>query len=114
MTGAWRARTLQMPQYRAELDLVAVAEDGRLAGYVLGWLNPILGIGHVEPLGVRPDFTGLGIAKALLGELLARFRALGAGLAQVEAAHHNEIAIHAYQAAGFRPVHTVRAFGKLG
>ena len=114
MTGAWRARTLEMPQYRAELDLVAVAKDGRLAGYVLGWLDPIFGIGHVEPLGVHPNFAGLGIAKALLGELLARFRALGVGLAQVEAAHHNETAIHAYQAAGFRPAHTIRAFGKLG
>jgi len=34
MTGGWRARTQWMPQYRAELDLVAVAENGR------GWLRP--------------------------------------------------------------------------
>jgi mycothiol synthase len=113
MTGAWRARTLRMPQYRAELDLVAVAADGRLAGYVLGWLDPVRGTGQVEPLGVHPDFTRMGIGNALLGEVLARFRALGATIAQVEAAHRDDAAIRAYQAAGFRVAHSVRAFGKL-
>jgi mycothiol synthase len=113
MTGTWRARTLQMPQYRAELDLVAVAENGRLAGYVLGWLDPARGIGQVEPLAVHPDFARIGIAKALLREVLARFLAYGATFAQVEAALGDEAAIRTYQAAGFRVTHTVKAFGKL-
>jgi hypothetical protein len=35
-------------QYRAELDLAAVAENRRLAGYVLEQLDPAHGIGPVE------------------------------------------------------------------
>lgn len=113
MTRGWRARTLQMPQYRADLDLVAVAADGRLAGFAVGWLDPARRVGQVEPLGVHPDFTRLGIAAALLSELLARFARLGAETAQVEVAPANMAARRAYQAAGFRQGHTVRAFGKL-
>ena len=55
----------------------------------------------------------MGIGKALLGEVLARFRAHGATFAQVEVAHGDEAAIRTYQAAGFRVTHTVKAFGKL-
>lgn len=113
MTGEWRARTTQMPQYRADLDLVAVADDGRLAGFVVGWLDRARGVGQVEPLGVHPEFARRGIGAALLGELLARFRNLGASVAQVEAEDDNHAAIGAYQRAGFQPAHAVRAYGKL-
>ena len=113
MTGEWRSRTMQMPQYRADLDLVAVAQDGRLAGFVLGWHDAARSIGQVEPLGVHPEFARRGIGAALLGELLARFRRLGAMVAQVEAAAGNFAAIRAYQRVGFRPQHVVRAYGKL-
>jgi mycothiol synthase len=113
MTGSWRSRVLEMPQYRADLDLVAVATDGRLVGFVVGWLDPGRGIGQVEPLGVRPAFTQLGIGKALLSEVLARFRDLGAEVAQVEAEHDDDVAIRAYLASGFRVAHTIRAFGQL-
>ena len=113
MTGEWRARTLQMPQWRADLDLVAVADDGRLAGFVIGWFDGARRVGQVEPLGVHPDFTRRGIGVALLGELLARFRLLGATAAQVEAERGNLAAIGAYERAGFHAAHTVRAYGKL-
>jgi hypothetical protein len=33
MTSEWRARTIRMPQYRPELDLVVSAPDGSLAGF---------------------------------------------------------------------------------
>jgi len=54
----------------------------------------------------------MGIGKALLGGVLGRFRALGATIGQVEAARRDDAAIRAYQAAGFRVAHSVRAFGK--
>ncbi len=102
-----------MLQYRGDLDLVAVTRDGRLAGFVVGWLDPARAIGHVEPLGIHPDFALMGIGKALLREVLRRFRDLGASFAQVEAGHRDAATIGAYQAAGFEPAHSIRAFGKL-
>jgi ribosomal protein S18 acetylase RimI-like enzyme len=71
------------------------------------------GIGQVEPLGVHPEFTRRGVGEALLGELLARFRGHGASLARVETEPGNFAAIGAYQRAGFRVAHAVRAYGKL-
>jgi hypothetical protein len=39
MTVEWRARILVRPEYRSELDCVAVAPDGRLAAFGIGWLD---------------------------------------------------------------------------
>jgi len=78
-----------------------------------GRLDPARGIGQVEPAGVQPEFKRKGIGAALLGELLTRFRGLGATHGQVEAEPGNLAAIRAYQRSGFRLAHTVRACGRL-
>jgi mycothiol synthase len=112
MTGQWRARTLRMPQYRQDLDLVAVAPDGTLAGFCVGWLDTVRRAGHAEPLGVRPGCTGMGLAQALLTELSSRLTAAGAERVCVEANQANAAALRSYEAAGFRVTHTVRALGR--
>ena len=112
MTGQWRARTLRMPQYRRDLDLVAVAPDGTLAGFCVGWLDAARRAGHVEPLGIRPGCTGIGLAQALLTELSSRLTAIGAERVCVEAGQANAAALRSYAAAGFRVTHTVRALGR--
>jgi ribosomal protein S18 acetylase RimI-like enzyme len=113
MTGQWRARTLRMPQYRRDLDLVAVAPDGTLAGFCVGWLDAARRTGHVEPLGIRPGCTGRGLAQALLAELSSRLAAAGAERVRVEADPANAAALRSYEAAGFRVTHTVRALGRI-
>jgi ribosomal protein S18 acetylase RimI-like enzyme len=113
MTGQWRARTLRMPRYRRDLDLVAVAPDGTLAGFCVGWLDAARRTGHVEPLGVRPGCTGRGLAQALLSELSRRLAAAGAERVRVEADPANAAALRSYEAAGFRVTHTVRALGRI-
>jgi len=113
MTGEWRARTLRMPQYRQDLDLVAVAPDGTLAGFCVGWLDAVRRAGGVEPLGVRPGCTGMGLAQALLTELSSRMAAAGAERVCVEADQANAAALRSYEAVGFRVTHTVRALGRI-
>jgi ribosomal protein S18 acetylase RimI-like enzyme len=113
MTGQWRARTLRMPQYRRDLDLVAVAPDGTLAGFCVGWLDAARRTGHVEPLGIRPGCTGRGLAQALLTELSRRLAAAGAERVRVEADQANAAALRSYEAVGFRVTHTVRALGRI-
>jgi ribosomal protein S18 acetylase RimI-like enzyme len=112
MTAEWRARTLRMPQHRADLDLVIAAPDGRLAGFIVGWYDPRRRIGQIEPMGVHPDFQGLGLSRALLLAIFQRFHAAGADYALVETNLERDPARHAYEAVGFRQAHIVRAKGK--
>jgi mycothiol synthase len=112
MTAEWRARTLRMPQYLADLDLVIAAPDGRLAGFIVGWLDPLRRIGQIEPMGVHPDFQKLGLSRTLLFTIIQRFQAAGADYALVETNLERNPARHAYEAVGFRQAHIVRAKGK--
>jgi mycothiol synthase len=105
MTAYWRARTLRMPQYRPELDIVASTPGGQLAGFCVGWLAPEDRAAQVEPVGVDPAFQGQGLARALLLEMFARFKACGAQRALVETEATRSPARHAYEAVDFRPVH---------
>lgn len=102
MTTEWRARTLSMPHYSPELDLVAVAPDGRLAGFCVCWPNFDQRVGQIEPLGVDPDFQGSGLGRALLNEICHRLERLGATEALVETETTRSPARQLYESNGFR------------
>ena len=106
MTVEWRARTLQTPHYVPKLDVVAVAPEGRLAAFCVGWALPNHAETQVEPLGVHPDFQHLGLGRAVLLEGLRRMQALGAALAHVETYSINDPACGLYESAGFQVAHT--------
>lgn len=110
MTVEWRARTLQRPAYRPDLDLLAVAPDGRPAGFCILWLDGETG--QVEPLGVHADFRRLGLGRALLAEGLRRLHAAGAREVYVETDNYRDAALETYEAAGFRLVEEVRVYRK--
>jgi mycothiol synthase len=113
MTGEWRARTLRRPEYLPDLDLVAVAPDGRLAGFCVGWLskssegNPV---GQIEPLGVHADFRGLGLGRAILSEGLRRLYLRGAERVCMETDAHRNAALDLCEAVGFRPLRDVLVY----
>lgn len=58
--------------YDTDLDLVAVAPDGSLAGCCIAWLDPATGWAEIEPLGVVPDHRRQGLALALCTEVARR------------------------------------------
>jgi len=105
MTAEWRTRALRMPQYDPELDLVAVAPNGQLAGFCVGWAAPERRLAQIEPLGIDPEIQGKGLGRALLLEMLARFQAHGAEYAQVETETTRFPALRAYQAVGLQPIY---------
>ncbi len=107
MTASWRARTLRMPQYQPDLDLVISAPDGALAAFCVGWLAPTQRIAQIEPFGVHPDYRRLGLGHVLLLEMLKRFKLHGAERAFVETKLERDSARHAYEAVGFRQTHLV-------
>jgi len=104
MTPLWRSHSLQAPLYNPDLDLVAVAPNGRLAGFCIWWYQPTLKTAQIEPLGVHPDFQNLGLSQALMNEGLRRIAAHGANKAQVETYSFSDAALNAYAAAGFQVI----------
>ena len=101
MTPAWRARTLARPEYRPDLDLVAVAPDGRLAAFCICWLNRGPGgevSGQVEPLGVHADFRRQGLGRTILVEGLRRLQEHGAASVAVETDNYRDAAFALYTA----------------
>jgi ribosomal protein S18 acetylase RimI-like enzyme len=115
MTAEWRARTLTIPGYRPDLDLVAVAPDQTVVGFCIGWMSTVQGrlTGQIEPMGVHPDYQGVGLGHALLVESLRRMQAQGAVTALIEAYSSNAASQHLYHALGFETVHEVQAYAMV-
>jgi GNAT superfamily N-acetyltransferase len=69
------------PLYRRDLDLVAVAPDGSLAGFATTWFDDTTRTGFFEPVGVHPGHRRRGLGQALLAEGMRLLAWLGADLA---------------------------------
>ncbi|GJM41807.1 MAG: hypothetical protein DHS20C20_20890 [Ardenticatenaceae bacterium] len=113
MQEGWRMRTLQMPQYRPELDLVVLAPDGRLAAFCVGWLHPHQPLARIEPMGVHPDFHRLGLGRAILTTLFQRLQARNVQFVSLHTTADNEPAIKLYEAVGFHKQFTMLGYRHL-
>ena len=114
MTVEWRARTLRRPEYVPGLDSVAVAPDGRLTAFCIGWLDRAASPprGQIEPMGVHPDYRHMGLGQALLAEVLRRLQGLGAAGVYVETDRERNAALALYQSLGFRVIRDVLVYRK--
>ena len=100
MTFEWRSRTLNHPSYRPELDLIVENEENVPVGFCICWGREK--VGQIEPLGVHPDYQGMGLGTALEIFAYQTLKAHGAGLINVDHASFNEKAIALSQKTGFR------------
>lgn len=115
MTQEWRRRTLKRSEYVPELDLVAVAPDGQLAGFCISWLNKQSTSsmsGQVEPLGVRKEHRKLGLGRSLLLEGLCRLQERGAKAMYVETDNYRDEAFMLYQSVGYQVLEDVLVYRK--
>lgn len=114
MTVEWRARTLQQPAYRPDLDLVVATPEGRLAAFCIGWRHDDQHgkRGQIEPMGVHPDFRHLGLGRAVLYEGLRRLYAQGVQEIFVETDNYRDAAFALYTSVGFRVSREVLVFRK--
>ncbi len=116
LTREWRIRLAQMPGYRADHDLVAVAPDGCIAGFCLSWLDPQPDTaggrreGYLQELGVRPGFRKLGLGRALFLECLTRLKADSAASVVGHVSADNQPALDLYQNLGARPVFAISSY----
>lgn len=86
--------------YRASLDCVIEAPDGRFAAYCLCWPDDAHRVGELEPVGVRAEFRRRGLGAAVCTFALARLHEEGCREAIVYCV--TEPACALYRSLGFR------------
>ena len=91
-------------------ELIAVAADGRVAAFIVMWLDQLTGVGLFEPVGTRFEFRGQGIARALMTEGLRRMHRAGMRRAMVEHDVTNTAAAALYRALGFEAQYETHGF----
>ncbi len=101
MTVEKYERLVELPHYRFEDDLVAVAPDGVIAAFAMAWWDPFARVGTLEPVGTHPHHRRLGLARAVTTEAERRWVELGAEWGEVYAETSNPAAEALYEAVGF-------------
>ena len=109
-------RVTQAWPYRADLDCVLEAPDGRFAAYVLCWYDEANRVGELEPVGTHPDFRRRGYAALTVRYALQRLHEAGAQQVVVYAGGRDEDARARalYESVGFRRHARVVEFRKEG
>lgn len=74
----WYHNIQRIPQYRRDLDIVAVAPDKTIVGFCTLWLDDVTRTAMFEPVGVMPEYHGHGLGKAMMCEGMRRVTKLGA------------------------------------
>lgn len=98
-------QVMRSPSYHVERELVVVAPDGRMAAFLVYWIDPISRSGLFEPVGCHPDFQRRGLTKALIYAGLRRMADQGMATAMVvhEAPHDHPAPTALYRSVGFTP-----------
>lgn len=86
--------------YRASLDCVVEAPDGRFAAYCMCWPDDENGVGEFEPVGTRAEFRRRGLGAAVCTFALRRLHEEGLRQAIVYCVSGPACAL--YQSLGFR------------
>jgi ribosomal protein S18 acetylase RimI-like enzyme len=111
--GDERLALMHDPDYRADLDLVAVASDGAFAGFCTCSISAeedqrrAHRAGWVELIGTHPRFRGRGLGQALLLTGLQRLRSHGMDTALLGTTSWNAPAQRLYASAGFQTIYRV-------
>ncbi len=98
-------QVMRSASFQSARELVVVAPDGRLAAFLVYWIDPISKSGLFEPVGCHPEFQRRGLTRALLYEGLRRMAAQGMTMALVvhEAPDDNPASTALYRSVGFTP-----------
>ncbi len=96
------ARFMSLPGYHSDLDVVSLAPDGRIAAYVVGWVDPLNRIGDFGPVGTREEYRRQGFARLALIESLRRMQARGMDRVCISTGISNTPALNLYASLGFR------------
>ena len=102
------ANVMQSWPYRASLDCVVEAPDGRFAAYALLWPDDTNAVGELEPVGTREEFRGRGLGAAVCTHALRRWHEEGGRQAIVYCQSKPACAL--YRSVGFEVVTRFHGF----
>ncbi len=105
-------RFMRSPVYYPNFDLVVEAPDGQFASFCNIWPDPVNHVGLFEPVGVRTEFQGQGLGKAVVVSGLEKLKAYGMDKAMVCVEHDNHTAERLYQSTGFEKKFKLHTFMK--
>jgi ribosomal protein S18 acetylase RimI-like enzyme len=108
--GRLHASVTSMPDFERKLVPIIAAPDGTLAAYCIAWFDPLTQTVEIEPLGTRPGYRRLGLARAIVQEVLFRSAARQAKSVMVWGAHQNVVAFHLYESSGLRSQRVLREY----
>lgn len=109
--GAWAGHQLG-PWLLRDLSRLALADDGTIAGFVVGWDEGNADEVYVALVGTDPAWRGRGIARALLTDVLAASAAAGRPVAVLDVDGESPTsADRLYASIGFERVSTALIHG---
>jgi len=74
----WYRNIQRAPLYRRDLDLVALAPDGSIAGFCTIWFDDVTRSAYFEPVAVVPAHRQRGLGKAIMTAGLRKLQLMGA------------------------------------
>lgn len=101
------SRLAECSLYDPELDLAIQSPEGDIAAYALFWFDAATSVGLIEAMRTEDAHQRRGLARALIGEGLARLIARGAQRFKV--GYSTEVARALYVSSGFEVTHTYHA-----
>lgn len=104
---------MDSPAYNADDELIVIAPDGRFAASCVLLPDAYNQSGMIENVGTRPEFRGLGLAKALLYAGMQYMKMQGFTLAMVPYGAHLGAANALYASVGFRPMYQLYDYTKV-
>jgi len=107
---AAHAAVVSMPQFDRTLVPVVAAPDGTLAAYCIAWFDPVTRTSEIEPLGTRPEYRRLGLARAVGLEAVRRSAERRAESVLVWGVGDHRTAL--YESAGFRGGRVLREYAR--
>jgi ribosomal protein S18 acetylase RimI-like enzyme len=92
---------MRTPGFRIDHELVVVAPDGRLAAFLIYWVDPVSRCGLFEPVGCHRDFQRRGLTKALMYQGMRYMLEEGMTAAMVIHEAENPASTALYRSVGF-------------
>ena len=87
--------------YQEDLDIVAVAPDGKFAAFCTARIDPLSKIAELEPVGTHPDHRKRGLARAVVCESLKCLEKYAPSAVVILGAAPSEGARRLYESVGF-------------